>query len=88
MENYIVINGKKAELTKEQMKQLGLIKNSPFDRVEEGEKYYIIDPSNGVLTMAEINFSINKVNYETANYCTDKDIIQQRAWHEILDRLL
>lgn len=35
MENYIVINGKKAALTKEQMKQLGLIKDSPFDRVEK-----------------------------------------------------
>lgn len=88
MENYIVINGKKAELTKEQMKQLGLIKNSPFDRVEKNEKYYSIDPALGIISGTNFNISIDKANYETANYCTDKDILQQRAWHEILERLL
>lgn len=35
MENYIVINGRKAELTEEQLKALGIEteKKSPFDRV-------------------------------------------------------
>lgn len=88
MENYIVINGKKAELTKEQMKQLGLIKDSPFDRVEKGKNYYSIDSSNGIIPLGEINTLANKVHYETANYCTNRNLLQQRAWHETLDRLL
>ena len=39
MENYIVINGKRTELTEEQLKELGLImeKKSPFERVKQGE---------------------------------------------------
>lgn len=87
-ESYIVINGKKTELTKEQMKQLGLIKDSPFDRVGENEKYYSIDPALGISSNTNFNISMDKANYETANYCTDKELLQQRAWHETLDRLL
>ena len=37
MENYIVINGRKAELTAEQLKALGIEteKKSPFDRCDD-----------------------------------------------------
>ena len=39
-ENYIVINGKKAELTNEQLKMLGIeVRKNPFDRAT-GEEYY------------------------------------------------
>lgn len=36
--NYIVINGKKAELTEEQLRALGIEKekNNPFERVNKG----------------------------------------------------
>lgn len=42
-ENYIVINGKKIELTEEQQKQLGIEpqKKNPFERVPEGEVYFL-----------------------------------------------
>lgn len=50
-ENYIVINGKKAELTEEQLKQLGIEpekkRKNPFERVT-GEKYYYIDTFEGL----------------------------------------
>lgn len=87
MDNYIVINGKKAELTKEQMKQLGLIKNSPFNRAK-GEFTYMIDYDGELLISKDTFSGMNDKSFAVGNYCTDKDILQQRAWHEILDRLL
>ena len=42
-ENYIVINGKKAELTNEQMEILGIkVRKNPFERVSKNESYYNI----------------------------------------------
>lgn len=87
MENYIVINGKKVEFTKEQMKQLGLITNSPFERVK-GEFYYMIDYDGELLVPKDVFSGINDKSFAVGNYCTNKDILQQRAWHETLDRLL
>lgn len=46
-ENYIVINGKKIELTEEQLKQLGIEpkkkRKNPFERVPKGEVYFFAD---------------------------------------------
>lgn len=56
--------------------------------LKKNEKYYSIDPSLGISSNTNFNISMDKVNYETANYCTDKELLQQRAWHETLDRLL
>ena len=40
-ENYIVINGKRAELTEEQMKVLGIkVKKNPFDRDGSNNRCY------------------------------------------------
>ena len=39
--NYIVIDGKKAELTNEQMNLLGIkVRNNPFERVGKNDSYY------------------------------------------------
>lgn len=54
MNNYICINGKKAELTKEQLKAFGieLPKPSPFDRVDNTVNtfynYYFISSTGSV----------------------------------------
>lgn len=90
MENYIVINGKKAELTEEQLKMLGITteKKNPFARCEVGEIYYLITTSGNVDDVREMNDSDDNSFYNIANYCTDKDLLQQRAWHETLNRLL
>lgn len=88
MENYIVINGNKAELTKEQLKQLGIIEKNPFDRVGENKKYYTITREGKVTTFVEENDIYDKESYEVANYCTDKKLMKQRALHEILNRKL
>ena len=91
-ENYIVINGKKAELTQEQLEALGIEvkKPSPFDRVRnhENNTYYFI-PSYGVVNSHEDkNDAYDTCKFECANYCTDKDLLQQQAYRETLNRLL
>lgn len=90
MENYICINGKKAELTAEQMKALGieLSKNNPFNRAEMRKIYYYISPVGRVTSAYETEAPFDKYCFDVANYCTDRAIIEQRAMWEILSRLL
>jgi len=90
MTNYICINGKKAELTEEQMKALGieLPKASPFKRAKNHEKYYTIDQVGVVRNCTECYDGVDNVFYKIGNYCTDKAIMEQRALHETLNRLL
>ena len=90
MENYICINGKKAELTEEQMKALGieLRKNSSFDRADYRTLYYYISPVGDVTSAHETEAPFDKYCFDVANYCTDKAIMEQRAMWETLSRLL
>lgn len=92
MENYIVINGKRAELTAEQLKQLGIEiqapKGNPFKRADEGERYYCINGQGEVGNMIEWYSPFDAKHCSVANYCTDKTIMEQRALHETLSRLL
>ena len=90
MENYICINGKKAELTEEQMKALGLKlpKVSPFARAERYDKYYIISSYGGVNMATDYRDNFDDRAFNFANYCTDKSIMVQRELHETLNRLL
>lgn len=90
MENYICINGKKAELTEEQMKALGieLPKANPLHRAEFHNVYYAIDTGGVVRKCVEKNDGVDNVFYNIANYCTDKETMEQRALHETLNRLL
>ena len=87
MENYICINGKKAELTEEQMKALGieLPKASPFT-IEKDETYWFIT-SYGALVETNTNAN-RKDRHNAGNYCTDHDMMKHRALHETLNRLL
>lgn len=90
MENYIVINGKKAELTEKQLWQLGIEveKKTPFKRVPGGESYYYIVYSGEVRSDPDYRVEGDNECYAVANYCTDKNLMQQRAWFETLSRLL
>jgi hypothetical protein len=90
MENYICINGNKTELTEEQLKQLGfeVKKKSPFEKVEYGEMFYYIHSAGRVEENVEANWESDKLRYNIANYCTDKALMEQRALHETLNRLL
>lgn len=90
MENYICINGKKAELTEEQMKALGLdLPKTPFSRTKyEGGTYFYISPDGSVVMEFDRHGTTSGRYFDAANYCTDKAIMKQRAMWETLSRLL
>ena len=95
MTNYICINGKKAELTEEQMRALGIEltkEKSPFDRVEEFDAFYCINSLGSVDRTWEGGSSdrgsVDDMRFAVANYCTDRAIMEKRALHETLNRLL
>ena len=90
MTNYICINGKKAELTNEQLKALGieLPKTNPFERTRKNSIYYTIDTAGVTRRCNERNDGVDDIFYQVGNYCTDKEIMEQRALYEILNRLL
>lgn len=89
-ENYIVINGKKAELTEEQLIALGIEvpKANAFERTQKGEKYYYIQRDGNINAFIEQKDGIDTRLYDAANYCTDRALMEQRTLHETLDRLL
>lgn len=90
MENYIVINGKKLELTEEQLKELGIEtkkkRNNPFnDNLEVNDSFYYIrdDGVVDVYYYIREDDCINKLN------CfNDKDFAKQVWLHEFLNRKL
>jgi hypothetical protein len=89
MENYIVINGNKAELTPEQLKALGIVteKPNPLKR-NVGKSYYYISHIGSVEKDNDIGMTSDGRAFDVANYCTDRGLMQQRVYHEILNRLL
>ena len=90
-ECYLEIDGKRTKLTDEQLKALGLYeepKKSPFDRVEKEKSYYLIDNCGCVASIRDYCWGADKTRHDIANYCTNREIMQQRAWHETLNRLL
>lgn len=89
MENYIVINGKKAELTKEQLKALGIEveKKHEMSRNENGI-YYTISLLNTVREKKDDGVNLNNHIYNRCNYFTDKNFAQQEAYHRELNGLM
>lgn len=91
MDNYICINGKKAELTEEQIKTLGieLPSTSPFNRVKYMRDAYFYIASDGcVYTDFDGHGNLSNYRFNAANYCTNKAIMEQRSMHETLSRQL
>lgn len=88
MENYIVINGKKAELTEEQLEKLGIKIEEDIFNPKVNTMYYSINGSGEVDFECWANDGYDIKCDKVANVCTDKDIMRQRAYHETLDRLL
>lgn len=90
MDNYICINGKKAELTKEQLEKLGIKLETfkSFNRQDNGGRYYYINSIGKTVVNIEHNPDYNCNQYNVANYCTDKELLKKRALYEILNRRL
>lgn len=88
-ENYIVINGKKMDLTDEQLKQLGIeVRKNPFERVKNGRKYWCIDEDNNLCDYQEQNDFTDTSLYDIANYFNDDAFANQIALHQLLYRKL
>lgn len=92
-ENYIVINGKRIELTEEQLKTLGITtkktRKNPFENPEDGEYYYFIDECD---VDNHLYYKEDDCDYEylrdAANYFNDKQFAEQVALHQLLYRKL
>lgn len=90
MENYIVINGKKAELTEEQLKQLGIKpeeKENPFTRKID-KSYFYISAGNALMTDIDNNTVVDIALYDNLNYFNDYNFTEQVALHQLLYRKL
>ena len=91
-ENYIVINGKKIELTEEQLKQLGIEsekkRKNPFERVAEGKTYYHITRTGKIDNFCECGDSVDDALKRASNYFNDESFASQVALHQLLYRKL
>lgn len=95
MDNYIVLNGKKAELTEEQLKKLGIRteketekkRNNPFNSELEDEDSYFLIADDGVYTDC-YDPLIDKHRLDNVNSFNDKDFANQVYLHELLNRKL
>lgn len=73
-ENYIVINGKKVELTEEQLEKLGIevLKNRRV-RVDKYQLYYFVDHNNLVLSTYDGYDTADDYCYYSHNYFKTKE---------------
>ena len=95
MDNYICIDGVKVLLNDSQISELRAIlekketkKNSLFERQKYDNDYYFINSFGEVDYSSELNYSCDSARYDNANYCTDEELLKQRALEEILARRL
>lgn len=88
-ENYIVINGKKMDLTEEQLKQLGIkVRNNPFERIVKGERYFYINVHGAVHQHYDAKYPYEEKMYDIVNYFADENFAHQVALHQLLYRKL
>ena len=79
-ENYIVINGKRAELTEEQLEQLGIkVSNNKRWRGNLDEKYYCVDTFNQVSSLEDINSDYDTWLYDSHNYFKTREDAKKYA---------
>lgn len=92
MDNYIVINGTKIPMTDEQVNMINTTikpkRQNPFDRVENDQTYYSIEYDGSVTVNIESDDPYDDKAFEAGNYCTDLNLMELRALHETLGRLL
>lgn len=87
--NYIVINGKKSDLTNEQMELLGIkVRKNPFERVCKNESYYNVSDKTVVRCYTEEDDWVDQKLYNAANYFNDKEFAAQVALQQLLYRKL
>ena len=87
-DNYAVINGKRVELTDEQVTALGIGRKNPFDRVAKSEMYCYIDSFDEVHCVADGADQDDDMSFECSNYFNDEAFGNQVALHQLLYRKL
>ena len=90
-DNYAVINGKKIELTGEQIEALGFEARKPlFKRLKSNASncYYYINEFGDVTFGYESGISGNDKKYNNVNYFNDENFARQVALHQLLYRKL
>ena len=95
MDNYICIDGVKVLLNDSQISELRAIlekkktkKSSLFERQSYGDEYYFINSIGEVGSSCDFTYDYDLTRYNNANYCTDEELLKQRALEEILARRL
>ena len=92
-DNFLMINGKKLPLTEEQIaallggKETACAKVDPFER-KIGKSYFFIVNDGEVFKVDDFEYQSDEKRYNVGNYCADKEMMNQRAMHEALNRLL
>lgn len=62
--------------------------SNPFERVKEGESFYLIGSNGDVMTHKENSLFFIEKYHNCANYCTDAELLRRRALYEKLERCL
>lgn len=98
MENYLMLGTQRIELSRElaefllrlsrMQKEPEEHKKDPFARAECSEEYYSISRYGTLGWDWEDGTGRDDRCHRVANYCTDKPMMEQRALHETLNRLL
>ena len=94
MENYLMLNGQKIELTDSQYKEImnaiggsAPTKENPFAK-QENEDYYFITSYGMIVEVPYTECNDDDLRYKNANYCSDKDLLRRRAFYEKVERNL
>lgn len=89
MENYLMLNGKRIDLTAEQIETLvGKKEKDPFERAEYCNVYFYVDSDGNVEKAVDYFTMYDNDRYDAGNYCTDEELMKQIALHETLNRRL
>ena len=90
MKNYIVINGKKAELTEEQLKALGVEvkkkRNNPFNEQPKVDDSFYYISCNGVRCSTGNGYNVMMIT--VTNSFNNEEFVNQVYLHELLNRKL
>lgn len=88
VDNYIMLDGQKFKLDDSFIELLRVICKNTFMRQEEEQIYYYISAAGDVFSGKESDSEPDRKLYAVGNYCTNKSLMEQRALHETLNRLL
>lgn len=86
-ENYLVLDGKRMELTEEQKRLLNItMRKNPFAPVEKGETYYYINKEGLIDNYPNREDSVDISLEKSCNHFNDEAFAEQVTLHQLLYR--